>query len=230
MITREWAKDLAVCFKTWAGLHSGRGGFCLALIVSKAALTLDSSRREDFVRLLSDISSGSSMALEGIVYLSALDTGDPDVGSSAWEEHPDLGCTSVLNLVQAMSGTPWNNPPGLIVVTCGAVVVGERSRSRKHPTETVCAVGSGPRYRHRAFGISAANLSTSIHRLNPEKRSKHLPERLQSAMTVKTKWRCARATGMRRAWFTVVTRAGRGQLKRLFPREALTSWRFPAVA
>ena len=70
------------------------------------------------------------MALEGIVYLPGLDIGAPDQDATAWEEHPDLDCSSVLNLVQAMSGIPWDNPPRMILATCGAAIVGDRVEAK----------------------------------------------------------------------------------------------------
>lgn len=121
---------------------------------------LDSNRREDFERLFTEISSGGSMALEGIIYLPGLDSGDPEANTAAWEEHPDLDCSGVLNLLQAMSDVTWTKPPRLILITCGATVVGERINARQIRPQQAALWGLGRviATEHPEFGCKLVDL------------------------------------------------------------------------
>jgi microcystin synthetase protein McyG len=74
---------------------------------------------EDYVRLLHDAETTRGLPVGWVLHLWALDT--PEVIGSADLDHVErLGCSTVMNLVQALARAEFDKAPSLLLVTRGA--------------------------------------------------------------------------------------------------------------
>jgi len=89
---------------------------------------LDPASPRDFERLIADVFPDDARACCGVVHMWSLEVAPPAATTLAsLDAALDLGCTSVLHLVQAMVRAKWRHVPRLWLVTQGAQAVAGES-------------------------------------------------------------------------------------------------------
>ncbi|MEK6320974.1 MAG: SDR family NAD(P)-dependent oxidoreductase [Acidobacteriota bacterium] len=80
---------------------------------------------EDFRELVENLSDFDHQAYRGIVHLWNLDVAPPEEKTgNAWEPSIELGCISLLHLVQALGESRWSKSNGFWIVSRGAQDIG----------------------------------------------------------------------------------------------------------
>ncbi len=83
---------------------------------------------EDIRRLFESATESNRPACRGIIHLWSLDASLPETATAAaMESAQSLGCVNALQVVQAVAGVQWREPPRLWLVTRGAQAAGENS-------------------------------------------------------------------------------------------------------
>ncbi len=110
--------------------------------VDHGCFTIDPFRRDDMVRLFTEVLKDRQTTLRGVIHLWALDTVPLDeITHSRLKEDQKTVCGSVLHLMQALTGSEDRTTPALWLVTRGSQVPVPVLGSRHQGSSTLWGLG-----------------------------------------------------------------------------------------
>ena len=124
---------------------------------------INPDRKEDFRRLIKEELMHAPSNTHGVVHCWSLDTPAADnTTAESLERTTELGCLSIMNLIQTLSSLPEVDSPGLWLITRGAQPVGGDRYSVSFAQAPLCGLGRVIMNEHQNLRCKMIDLSEEI--------------------------------------------------------------------
>ncbi|RCJ40838.1 hypothetical protein A6770_37330 [Nostoc minutum NIES-26] len=151
-------------------LLEARGDICVTVlpgenykILETGNYQINPARPEDFQQLFQDLSLLEQIPLRGVVHLWSLEA--PPIEETtldSLETAQQLGCGSVLSLVQALTRASWRNAARLWLVASGSQSVTSEDASRSIAQSPLWGLGKTINYEYPELLCTTVDISSKI--------------------------------------------------------------------
>lgn len=129
--------------------------------IDRDRFTLNPRHSKDIQQLLEALKS-EELAFKGIVHMWSLDASLQEITSTSIEAAQELGCLSVVHLVQELTKIEWNTSPRLWLVTSGAQPFKLTESSMSIAQSPLCGLGKVIFGEHPELRCTMVDLSVPL--------------------------------------------------------------------
>ena len=129
--------------------------------IDRDRFTINPRQSQDMQQLLEALKS-EELAFKGIVHMWSLDASSEETTSASIEAAQELGCLSVIHLVQELTKIEWSTTPRLWLVTSGAQALKPTENSMSIAQTPLCGLGKVIFGEHPELRCTMVDLSVPL--------------------------------------------------------------------